>query len=47
MTADAIPSWLNTAVPVLEGQPPLELIAGSQYEPVARVGASFESPVFN
>jgi hypothetical protein len=46
MTADAIPGWLNTAVPVLDGQRPLELIASGQYERVARVVASFESPVF-
>ena len=46
MTADAIPGRLNTAVPVLDGQRPLELIAGGQYERVARVVASFESPVF-
>ena len=46
MTADAIPGWLNTAVPVLEGQRPLELITSGQYERVARVVASFESPVF-
>ena len=47
MTADAIPGWLNTAVPVLDGQRPLELIASGQYERVARVLASFESPVFS
>jgi hypothetical protein len=46
MTADAIPGWLNTAVPVLDGQRPLELIAAGQYERVAQVVASFESAVF-
>jgi hypothetical protein len=46
MTADAIPGWLNTASPVLDGHRPFELIAGGQYERVARVVASFESPVF-
>ena len=29
MTADAIPGWLNAAVPVLDGQRPLELNAGA------------------
>jgi hypothetical protein len=28
MTADAIPGWLTTAVPVLDGQRPLERDAG-------------------
>jgi hypothetical protein len=46
MTADATPGWLNTAVPVLDGQQPLELIAGGQYERLARGVASFEAPVF-
>ena len=46
MTADAIPGWLNTAVAVLDGQRPLGLTASGQYERVARVVASFESPVF-
>jgi hypothetical protein len=29
MTADAIPGWLNPAVPVLDGQRPLKLDAGA------------------
>ena len=29
MTADAIPGWLNAAVPVLEGQRAVELVAGA------------------
>jgi hypothetical protein len=29
MTTDAIPGWLNAAVPVLDGQRPLELNAGA------------------
>jgi hypothetical protein len=28
-TADAIPGWLNAAVPVLDGRRPLELNAGA------------------
>jgi hypothetical protein len=47
MRADAIPGWLNTPVPVLDGRPPLELIADGDYERVARVVSSFESPVFS
>jgi Protein of unknown function (DUF2384) len=46
MRPDAIPGWLNTPVPVLDGRQPLELIAGGDYERVARVVSSFESPVF-
>jgi hypothetical protein len=29
MTADAIPGWLNAAVPVLDGERPLEPDAGA------------------
>jgi hypothetical protein len=46
MRPDAIPGWLNAPVPVLDGRRPLELIAGGDYERVARVVSSFESPVF-
>ena len=44
MTADAIPSWLNAAVPVLDGERPLEPTR-APYERVARVVASFKSRV--
>lgn len=47
MRPDAIPDWLSTPVPVLDGHRPLELIAGGDYERVARVVSSFESPVFS
>jgi hypothetical protein len=47
MRPDAIPGWLNTPVAVFDGRPPLELIAGGDYERVARVVSSFESPVFS
>ncbi len=47
MRPDAIPGWLDTPVPVLDGRRPLELIAGGDYERVARVVSSFESPVFS
>ncbi len=46
MRPDAIPGWLNTPIPVLDAHPPLELIARGDYERVARVVSSFESPVF-
>jgi hypothetical protein len=45
MTADAIPGWLNAAVPVLDGQRPLELNA-APYQRVAPVLASVKSRVF-
>jgi hypothetical protein len=46
MRPEAIPGWLNAPVPVLDGRRPLQLIASGDYERVARVVSSFESPVF-
>ena len=47
LTPEAIPTWLNAPVPLLDGDTPLERIAGGDYETVASVVSGLESPGFS
>jgi hypothetical protein len=43
---DAIPDWLNRAVPMLDGQTPLQTIAAGGYDRVAAIAEDFIYPTF-
>ena len=47
LTPEAIPTWLNAPVPLLDGDTPLERIAGGDYETVASMVSGLESPGFS
>ena len=47
LKSDAIPAWLNSPVGLLDGDTPLERIAGGGYEAVAGVVSGLESPGFS
>jgi hypothetical protein len=42
----AIPDWLNRAVPMLDGQTPLQTIAAGGYDRVAAIAEDFIYPTF-
>jgi hypothetical protein len=45
MDAEYIPVWLNTPIPLLDDEKPLELIATGNYRRVAEAVAALEEPI--
>jgi transcriptional regulator with XRE-family HTH domain len=47
MEPDYIPVWLYKPVPALDDEKPIELLARGEWQPVARLVSSLESPNFS